>query len=184
MNNRHLPMALTFSRIVCAPLIVFVMMTGWMWAGWIAAIIFILASLTDWADGYLARRMQVESNMGKLMDPVADKILVLGAILMLLDMNRVDPVMVFLLLARDIFIGGLRSVAAANRVLIAAKPFGKWKTALQMLSLPCMLIYDPVLRIPLGDLGYFGLWMSVALSMISGVEYTIGYYRNAAVQRF
>ena len=62
---------------------------------------------------YLARKFQVESNMGKFMDPIADKILVLGAIVMLLSMGRVDPVMVFLLLARDIFIGGIRSVAAA-----------------------------------------------------------------------
>src|SRR5262249_34761502 len=104
-------------------------------------------------------------------------------LIMLLDMHRVDPVMVFLFLARDIFIGGLRSVAAANQIIIAAKPFGKWKTAIQMTAIPCLLIYDRILKIPLGDLGYFGLWISVALSLISGAEYTIGYYRNAAVQR-
>lgn len=135
--------------------------------------------MTDWADGYAARKLNVESNMGKFMDPIADKILVLGAILMLLDMNRVDPVMVFLFLARDIFIGGLRSVAAANQVIISAKPFGKWKTALQMIGIPCLLVYDRIFKIPLGDVGYYLLWLSVALSLISGAEYTIGYYKNA-----
>lgn len=182
--THSLPMYLTLGRIFIAPVVVIVLLTGWIWAGWAAAVIFVLAAITDWADGYLARKWHVESNMGKFMDPIADKILVLGAILMLLDMNRVDPVMVFLFLARDIFIGGLRSVAAANQIIIDAKPFGKWKTAIQMIAIPCLLVYDSVFKIPLGDVGYFLLWISVALSLISGVEYTVGYHRNSAVQRF
>ena len=93
-------------------------------------------------------------------------------------MGRVDPVMVFLFLARDIFVGGIRAVAATNNMVISAKPFGKWKTALQMASLPCLLVYDPVMGIPLADIGYYGLWISVGLSLISGVEYTMGYYKS------
>ena len=146
----------------------------------VAAIFFGLASLTDFFDGYFARRFKVESNMGRFMDPIADKILVLCAIVMLLAMNRVDPVMVFLFLARDIFIGGIRSVAAANNLIIAAKPFGKWKTAFQMAAIPCLLVYEPIFGIPLADIGYFGLWISVGLSLISGAEYTIGYYKSRA----
>jgi len=180
--NRDLPMWLTLSRMAAAPVVIFILMTGWIWAGWAAAIVFILASITDWLDGYVARKYNLESNMGKFMDPIADKILVLGAILMLLDMNRVDPVMVFLFLGRDIFIGGIRSVAAANQIIIAAKPFGKWKTAIQMMAIPCMLIYDPLFKIPLGDLGYCLLWISVALSLISGWEYTVGYYKQVRGQ--
>lgn len=175
----NLPMWLTYLRAAMAPVILAILMSGWQGpAGWVAAVLFILASLTDWLDGMLARRYGVESNMGKFMDPIADKILVLGAIVMLLAMGRVDPLMVFLFLARDIFIGGIRSVAAANNMIIDAKPFGKWKTAFQMIAIPCLLIYDPVLGIPLADIGYFGLWISVGLSLISGAEYTIGYYRN------
>jgi phosphatidylglycerophosphate synthase len=82
-------------------------------------------------------------------------------------------------LARDIFIGGLRSVAAANQIIISAKPFGKWKTALQMAAIPMLLIYDRIFKVPLGDVGYYLLWLSVALSLISGAEYTIGYYKNS-----
>lgn len=175
----QLPMWLTYARAGAGPTILAVWMSGWMWAGWCSAVIFILASLTDWADGYLARKWKVESNMGRFMDPIADKILVLGAILMLLVMDRVDPIMVFLFLARDIFIGGLRSVAAANTIIISAKPFGKWKTGFQMCAIPCLLIYDPLFGIPISDIGYWGLWVSVALSLISGAEYTWGYYRNA-----
>jgi len=173
-----LPMILTYARAAAAPVILGILMSGWPWAGWASAVLFMVAALTDWWDGMLARRYGVESNMGRFMDPIADKILVLGAIVMLLAMGRVDPVMVFLFLARDIFIGGIRSVAAANNLIIAAKPFGKWKTAIQMLAIPCLLVYEPVFGIPVADVGYYGLWVSVGLSLISGVEYTIGYYRG------
>ncbi len=174
----QLPMFLTYSRAVAAPIILGILMSGWSLAGSVSAALFILAALTDWWDGALARRFGVESNMGRFMDPIADKILVLGAIVMLLAMGRVDPVMVFLLVARDIFIGGIRSVAAANNLIIAAKPFGKWKTAFQMAAIPLLLHYDSVWGIPVADIGYFGLWISVGLSLISGAEYTIGYYRS------
>lgn len=171
-------MLLTYSRAAAAPVIVAILMSGWTFAGWAAALLFIVAALTDWLDGYFARLFQVESNMGRLMDPIADKILVLGAIVMLLSMGRVDPIMVFLFLARDIFIGGIRSVAAANNIIIAAKPFGKWKTAFQMAAIPCLLIYDPLFGLPIADIGYYMLWVSVGFSLISGVEYTLGYYKN------
>jgi CDP-diacylglycerol--glycerol-3-phosphate 3-phosphatidyltransferase len=176
--KNNLPMVLTYARAGAAPIILGILMSGWSFAGWLSAVLFALASLTDWLDGYFARRYEVESNMGRFMDPIADKILVLGAIVMLLAMGRVDPVMVFLFLARDIFIGGIRSVAAANNLIIAAKPFGKWKTAFQMVAIPCLLVYEPLFGIPIGDVGYFGLWISVGLSLISGAEYTIGYYRS------
>jgi CDP-diacylglycerol--glycerol-3-phosphate 3-phosphatidyltransferase len=171
-------MLLTYSRAAAAPVILGILMSGWSFAGWASAILFVIAALTDWWDGMLARRYGVESNMGRFMDPIADKILVLGAIVMLLAMGRVDPVMVFLFLARDIFIGGIRSVAAANNLIIAAKPFGKWKTAIQMLAIPCLLVYEPQFGVPIADIGYYGLWVSVGLSLISGAEYTIGYYRG------
>ncbi|MBX3021335.1 MAG: CDP-diacylglycerol--glycerol-3-phosphate 3-phosphatidyltransferase [Bdellovibrionales bacterium] len=178
-NWKHnLPMVLTYARAATAPVILGILMSGWAYAGWTSAILFILSSLTDWLDGALARKYGVESNMGRFMDPIADKILVLGAIVMLLSMGRVDPMMVFLMLGRDIFIGGIRAVAASNNQIIAAKPFGKWKTAFQMVAIPCLLIYEPLFGVPLGDIGYYMLWVSVGLSLISGAEYTIGYYKS------
>ena len=174
--KKQLPMLATYSRIFFTPFIVGILYTDWAFAGWIAAGLFIIGSLTDWLDGYLARKYQVESAIGKFMDPIADKILVLGPLTVLLQMGRVDAIMVFLLLGRDIFIGGIRSVAAIDNVIIAAKPFGKWKTALQMLSLPGLLIYS-FNDWPLHQWGYYGMWISVVLSLVSGAEYTIGYYR-------
>lgn len=177
--KRELPMFFTYVRIAMAPLVMGAIYTPWFWAGWLAAILFIIASITDWADGYFARRFNAESTAGKFMDPIADKMLVLGAIVMLLAMNRVDPIMVFLLLGRDIYIGGVRAIAASNQVVIAAKPFGKWKTALQMIGVPCLLVYDPWFGvIPLAKIGYTCLWVSVVLSLISGVQYTREYFKN------
>lgn len=161
-----------------APAILVIMMTNWFWAGWVSAILFILASITDWLDGFLARKLNAQSVMGQLMDPIADKILVLAAIVMLLAIGRVDPIMVFLLLGRDIFIGGIRSVAAAKNQIIAAKPFGKWKTGFQMVAIPCLLVNEPILGLPTAQLAYYLLWLSVVLSIISGVEYTQAYYRG------
>lgn len=174
----QLPMWATYSRIIGAPFIVLAVSLPLSYAGWLAAFLFVIFSLTDWLDGYWARKYKCESPMGQFMDPIADKILVLGALVPLLAMGRVDVWMVFIFLSRDIFIGGLRSVAASNNVIISAKPFGKWKTALQMIAIPCALIYDPVFGLPLEQVGYYGLWLSVLLSMISAFEYTYGYYRN------
>jgi CDP-diacylglycerol--glycerol-3-phosphate 3-phosphatidyltransferase len=168
----------TYSRIFMGPLLLPCFYLDPLYAGWVAAILFILGSLTDWLDGFWARKYQCESNMGKLMDPIADKILVLGALVVLLSMLRVDTVTVFLLLGRDIFIGGLRSVAAANQVIIAARPFGKWKTAFQMVGIPCLFIYEPTLGLPLAEIGRSLLWLSVVLSVISGFQYTLGYYKG------
>jgi CDP-diacylglycerol--glycerol-3-phosphate 3-phosphatidyltransferase len=177
--KRDLPMHVTYLRIAMAPMVMGAVYVPWAGSGWLAAVLFMIASFTDWVDGYLARRFNVESTAGKLMDPIADKLLVLAAIVMLLAMNRVDPVMVFLLLARDIFIGGVRSVAAANQVIIAAKPFGKWKTALQMVGVPLLLVYDPWFGVvPVAKIGYGLLWISVVLSLISGVQYTRGYFKG------
>ena len=173
--SQQLPMYATYSRIVLAPCLMLVLYLNFKYSGLVATILFVVASLTDWLDGYWARKYNAESPMGKFMDPIADKIIVLAALIMLLYKNDVDPIMVFILLARDIFIGGIRAVAATNQVVIAAKPFGKWKTAIQMVAIPCMFINE-IFTLPLGLWGYWALWVSVILSLISGVEYTWGYY--------
>ncbi|MCB0357165.1 MAG: CDP-diacylglycerol--glycerol-3-phosphate 3-phosphatidyltransferase, partial [Bdellovibrionales bacterium] len=122
-----------------------------------------------------ARKYQAESAMGKFMDPIADKLLILAALIMLLHLQVLDPLMVFILLARDIFIGGIRAVAAANNVIISAKAFGKWKTAMQMVAIPLIFVHD-YKGWALYQWGYWTLWLSVILSLISGIQYTWGYY--------
>jgi CDP-diacylglycerol--glycerol-3-phosphate 3-phosphatidyltransferase len=139
--------------------------------GLVAAGLFILASITDYFDGYLARKLNAQSILGKLVDPVADKILVTSTLVMMIPTRGLSPILVILLLSRDTLIGGLRAVAASENIIIAASPLGKWKTALQMVAIPAALINTPVFGVPLREIGDVGLWFSVVLSFISGFDY-------------
>lgn len=176
--QKKLPMYITISRIAITPPIAFFIWLEQSWGLWTAAILFIIGASTDYLDGYYARKFKAESNLGRLMDPVADKILVTVTLLMLLPLRKVDPYMVGLLLSRDLIIGAIRAAAAADNLVIDAKAFGKWKTAIQLGCVPALLIDRPIFGLPIHKFGYFGLWFSVTLSMISAWEY-VQLYRNA-----
>lgn len=176
-------MWLTWSRmLVCPVFVVFLSLEAPIW-GWLSALLFVAASATDWFDGYFARKYNAISNLGKFMDPIADKILVATVLIMLIPSGKVGPVLVILLLTRDILIGGIRSVAAADRLIIDAKPAGKWKTALQMAAIPAILIPgDAFGDVPVNDIGGVLLWMSVILSLISGGQYIQLYMKSRGSQ--
>ncbi len=167
------PMWLTMSRMLLAAVMMGTMQfIASPWNGWISAGIFILAALTDWWDGYFARRWNATSNMGKFMDPIADKVLVSTTLIILIPDGRVHPFLVVLLLNRDILIGGLRSVAAAEQLIIDAKPSGKWKTAVQMSAIPVLLADPPAWAgLPITDVAHVVLWLSAGLSLFSAWEY-------------
>ncbi len=170
--KKSLPMWLTWSRIIlCLPIVAILMLVDRPLSGYLAAALFIFASLTDWGDGYFARLYNAQSTMGKFMDPIADKILVSTILILLIPGGNVGPILVILLLARDILIGGVRSIAAADRLIIDAKATGKWKTGFQMVGIPCLLVETPVFGVPLVEIGRIALWISVVLSAISGWEY-------------
>lgn len=181
--KKKLPMWLTWGRMVaCIPLTV-VMLTMDKWTGGrIAAAIFLLAAVTDWFDGYFARRFGVQSTLGKFMDPIADKILVSTVLILLVPSGAVHPVLVILLLGRDILIGGIRSIAAADQVIIDAKPTGKWKTGIQMVGIPAILLdftpFSMLENVSTQVIGHGLLWISTVLSVISGWEYIQIYREN------
>lgn len=177
--QKKLPMIATSARILVAPVIYVVLSLQPPHFQWLAVVLFILGSLTDWLDGYWARKYDAHTNMGKFMDPIADKILTLSVLVILIGQQRLGPAAPVILLSRDIFIGGLRSVAAADHVIIAAKATGKWKTALQMIVIPCLFVDVDVFGVSLQTIGQIGLWVSVVLSLVSGLDYTLGYFRGA-----
>lgn len=174
--RKKLPMWFTYSRMLLAiPILALMSMDGII-SRWLACALFGIASITDYFDGYFARKYDASTNMGKFMDPVADKILVSAILVMLVIQNLVDPYMVVLIITRDNLIGGLRSVAAADQIVIAAKPAGKWKTAMQMIAIPFLILGPKVWTFfPLHQVGYFTLWISTVLSLTSGWEYYRGY---------
>ncbi len=169
-------MKFTMARIYAVPFVIGVMLPNTLPWNIVAGVLFILSSITDYYDGYFARKYNAVSNMGKFMDPIADKILVTGVLIMLLYQAKVDPWMVILILSRDTFIGGIRSVAAADQIIIDAKPTGKWKTALQMGAIPALMIGSANPWLPHVDqIGYVLLWVSVVLSLTSGLQYYQAY---------
>lgn len=171
--KKKLPMWLTWGRMAVAPvLVVLLSFRELSWTGYLASAFFIAASITDWFDGSLARKYNAITNMGKFMDPIADKVLVSSALIMLLPSQEVHPVMVLILLLRDILIGGIRAVAAADGLVLDAKNAGKWKTGLQMVAIPMLLLKWPELY----HLGNSLMWVSAVLSLYSGYQYMAAYF--------
>ncbi len=138
---------------------------------YICAGLFIIGSVTDWLDGYWARKYNGVTDFGKFYDPAADKIIVLSAFITLLVLQRISPYLVFLLLSRDFIIGAVRSAAATKNIVISAKPLGKWKTAIQMFCIPVLFVNINYFDLPLIEIAIFGLWLSLALSLLSAAEY-------------
>lgn len=175
--QKNLPLWITLSRVFVAPVIVYALSVESFWWDIFSAVLFIVASATDYFDGYYARKYNAVSNMGKFMDPIADKILVSCILVMLIPLERIDPYMVMVILARDLLIGGLRQVAAADQIIISAQASGKWKTALQMIAIPAVIVGERAWGIPFDKIGYWALWISTVLSVTSGLEYVLGYLK-------
>lgn len=171
-------MAATWSRILLAPIIVALTLLQPPYWQICSTLLFILAAITDWLDGYLARKLNAVSDWGKFLDPVADKVLISSVLLVLIPLKQIDPVSVMILINRDILIGGLRSYAASKGVIIAADQLGKLKTALQMVAIPTLLL-GPSCVIDLSEIGFWAIWLSVVLSVVSGIQYFYNYSKVA-----
>lgn len=167
----NLPNKLTILRVIMIPFFVFFMLTDY--AGeaskWIALAIFIVASLTDLLDGYLARKHNLVTNFGKFMDPLADKLLVCAALICLVDMEKLASWMVIVIISREFIISGFRLVASDNGVVIAASYWGKFKTTFQMVMI-CLLIADIE---AIAVVTMVVTWIALVLTVISLVDYLI-----------
>ena len=166
----NLPNQLTMGRVIAVPFFIALYLMGWDTA---SAILFILASATDALDGYLARKNNLVTNFGKIMDPLADKILVISALVLLVESGDVAGWMLVVILAREFAVAGLRTVAAADGKVIAAGLTGKIKTILQMLAVPLLLLHNwpfSYIHFPMDQVL---LWACVIMTVISGTEYII-----------
>lgn len=178
-----LPLYLTLSRIVLvAPTALFLLMDTDL-GRFLSAVCFIIASITDYYDGYYARKLNAVSNLGKFLDPVADKILVSSVLILLLHSNLVDQWMVILFVTRDTIVGGIRAAASADGIVIDAQSTGKWKAALQMIAIPMLLLNDLHPQLSNRQFGYGLLWLSVLLSLKSGFDYCNSYFKSLKLSR-
>ncbi len=163
----NLPNKLTMLRILLVPVFVACMLIPFKGNNWVALVIFIIASLTDLADGKIARKYNLVTNFGKFMDPLADKLLVTSALICLVGLGKIASWIVIIIVAREFAISGFRLLAANDNIVIAANYWGKFKTTFQMIAIILLIMDVPQLQI----LTTLMVYVALALTIISLVTY-------------
>ncbi len=183
----NLPNILTLARVAAVPVVMVLMLSGSRSSGMWAAFIFTIAAITDFVDGWLARKWQVVTVLGKFLDPLADKLIVMVALIMLIPLDRVPAWAVFLILAREMVVTGLRSIASSEGIVIDASELGKYKTIYQMVAIPgLMLHYDfywffgvewSIFHVNAHNFGIFFFYIAFVLTLWSGIDYLQKFFR-------
>ncbi len=174
----NLPNALTLLRILAVPVVVVALLAEVPDGDLLAGIVFAAAAFTDGLDGYIARRRGDVTDFGKLMDPLADKLLVVAALVSLVALDRLEAWVAMVIIARELAVTGLRAVAVEQGVVIAASWLGKLKTALQIAAIIALIAVDPA-TVAVDLLVY----AAVAVTVLSGVDYFFGVRRRIAEER-
>ena len=167
----NLPNSLTLFRVACIPVLVLLLFFPHKVTSFLAAVVFGLASLSDLLDGFLARRQQLVTNFGKFLDPLADKLVVSAALIMLIPLGRAPAWMVVVIVGRELAITGLRSMAVSEGKVISADELGKKKMVFQIVAILGLLLHYEYFGINFHAVGMFFLWLAVALTLWSGFNY-------------
>ncbi|MBI5197472.1 MAG: CDP-diacylglycerol--glycerol-3-phosphate 3-phosphatidyltransferase [Nitrospirae bacterium] len=171
----NLPNLITLLRILLIPIFILIFSDPSPDRAYWAAAIFLFASLTDWADGYIARKWSQVTLMGKLLDPIADKLLILSALILLVDFERVASWIAIVIIGRELAVTGLRAIAASLGHVIHVEEMGKYKTTVQVIAIVLLILPDPMVilnyEMPSHQMGTYTLWVAVFLAMASAVQY-------------
>ena len=173
----NIPNKLTVARMILVPFLVLFMLTGWGGEAnrYISLAIFVVASVTDWFDGKLARKYNLVTNFGKFMDPLADKLLVCSALIALVDLGKLAGWIVIVIIAREFIISGFRLVASDNGVVIAASYWGKFKTTFQMIMIILLVLDLPFKYMNIINMAV--VYIALALTVISLIDYIAKNYK-------
>ncbi len=180
---------LTIARMFLAPIFMIPIVTRIPFGEFIAAVIFVIAAITDALDGYIARKEKTVTRMGKFLDPLADKLLVTAALITLAWMGQVGPLVAFVIISREFAVSGLRTIAAAEGVVIAASKLGKIKTITQIVAITALTIQAGLEKgysllhmlfsyLPVDWITLISLYLAVVMTIVSGVDY---FYKNWSV---
>ncbi|MEY4704331.1 MAG: CDP-diacylglycerol--glycerol-3-phosphate 3-phosphatidyltransferase [Nitrospirota bacterium] len=183
-ESLNLPNFITLTRILLIPVFVVLFATPTPDRSLSAALVFIVAAVTDLLDGYLARRNGQVTTLGKLLDPIADKLLVLSALILLVNIDRVSALVAILIIAREVAVTGVRAFAAGEGMVIAAETTGKYKMALQVVAI-VFLILEGTFLSNLGNLhlaGIVTLYLSLVLGYISGGQYVWSFWKQVVAK--
>ena len=167
----NLPNSLTLFRIACIPVLVILLFFPHKATSFLAALVFALASISDLLDGFLARRQQLVTTLGKFLDPLADKLIVSSALIMLVPLGRAPAWMVVVIVGRELAITGLRSMAVSEGKVISADELGKKKMVFQIVAILGLLLHYVYFGVNFHVVGMFFLWLAVVLTLWSGINY-------------
>lgn len=184
--KKYLPNFLTLGRLVLVPpIVVLLFFPGKFWSA-LAAFIFLVASLTDFFDGFIARRLQVESSFGRFLDPIADKVLVTSALIMLIALGRAQAWVVMLIITREVAVSALRAITTSWDTTLKPSPVGKLKAVFQFTAIvPLMIHYTyNIIGIPIDFhvIGTVLLYVALVLTLWSGVDYFYRFYKEYEVR--
>ena len=182
-SRLNLPNILTIVRMIAIPVVVLLLIADTQESiprdrSAVAFFVFVAAALTDLFDGFLARKYHMITDLGKLMDPLADKLLLCAAMIMLIPVLRVPAWMAVLVVAREIGVTALRGLAATEGVIIAASPLGKWKTLLLNIGVAMLILHYTTFGLPVHKMGLVVLAAGVVMTTWSGLDYFFRYVRE------
>lgn len=166
-----LPNGVTIIRILAIPVILLLLFSTGRAFQIITAMVFLVVALTDMLDGYFARRRKMVTTLGKFLDPLADKLLIVTALIALISARGVPLWMVIIIVGREIAVTGLRGIAISEGIVISSSMIGKFKTAFEMTSIFFLILNGPILSIDFHLVGMGLLWVALFLAVVSGVDY-------------
>lgn len=170
----NLPTLITISRIVLIPFFIFLTPNNPL----LGAGIFAIASATDFVDGYLARKRGQITRFGIILDPIADKFLVISALILLVDMARLSAWIAIVIIVREFLVTALRVAALSKDIVIPSETGGKWKTGFQIAAILCLIVDLSIGPIDLYDVGIVFIWIALILAIVSGIQYTIAFWKR------
>ncbi len=171
----NIPNILSLLRIAVSPVLIFLLLSPGKFLSIFSAALFWLASLTDLLDGYIARKYNASSSLGKFLDPLADKLLVSTSLIMLVSLGRAPAWMVALIIGREIAVTGLRTMAISDGIVIESSKMGKYKTLSQVSAITGLLLHYSFWSINFHIIGMALLWIALVMTLWSGIEYLQGF---------
>ena len=172
------PNLISLLRICLIPVVVSFLFSSNRLSSLLAALFFSIAAFTDWLDGYLARRKNVVTTLGKYLDPIADKLLVAVALIMLISLDRVESWIVMLIVGRELAVTSLRFMAATNGIVIESTQLGKIKTTLQIIATIFLILHYEYFSLDIQAMGKVFLWLALVATLWSGVDYFYRFFRR------
>lgn len=181
-QNVNLPNVLTIARILLIPVFILVFISPTPERSLAAAAVFLIAAVTDFLDGYLARRRSQVTRLGRLLDPIADKLLVLSGLILLVQFGRVAAWVAIVIIARELAVTGVRALAASEGVILSAETTGKYKMIAQVVAILLLILDESLAPMGLNPhlAGTAVLYLALVLGLVSGWKYVVSYWRQGS----